>query len=109
MKCKIKRDIFSLFTVYKCEGCKYKNLDEFHYIGRNVIGIYYIFDNCLDLDIDKERLSFFNEKLKRLMLDAINNQNEIFMCMVDNIKLEDYYEVFDKVIDENLSVQIIVL
>ncbi len=98
-----------MFQVFECSDCKCKRNDEFIYIGRNVIAIYYLFDNCVDLEIDKELLVQDLDKFKVLIKDAILHQNEIFFCFLDDFKLEDYYDVFDKIIDEDLSVQIVVM
>jgi len=109
MRCKPKRNIFNLFQVLTCENCPNKRNDEFIYIGRNVIAIYYVFDSCLDLEIDKDLIFPNVEKLKILLKDAILNQDKIFMCMLEDFDLENYYDVFEKVLDEGLSVQIIVI
>lgn len=109
MKCGVKRNIFSLFTVYNCRGCKYKKDDEIIYIGRNVIAIYHLFDECINLEIDKDLLVCDNEKLILLLKDAIKYQDEIFFCFLDDFKLDNYYDVFEKIIDENLSIQIITM
>ena len=109
MKCKIKRSIFNLFDVFTCDGCKYKKEDEFIFLGRNVIAIYHLFDNCLNLEIDKDLIVSKNEKIKLLLKDAINNQNDIFFCFLDDFRLDNYYDVLEKVTDDNLSVQIITM
>ena len=74
-----------------------------------MIAIYYVFDSCLDLEIDKDLIFPNVEKLKILLKDAILNQDKIFMCMLEDFDLENYYDVFEKVLDEGLSVQIIVI
>lgn len=109
MKCNLKRSIFTLFEVFNCENCKYKQNDEFIYIGRNVIGIYYLFDDCLNLEMDKELLIGDSSKLKLLLRDAIINQEEIFLCLLEDFKLSFYYDEFEKILDAGLSVQIITL
>ena len=109
MKCKKKRNIFTLFEMFICNACKYKAEDEFIYIGRNVIAIYHLFDNCLNLDIDKDLLVSDNEKLKLLLMDAIKHQDEIFFCFLEDFNLDNYYDVLENICDENLSIQIITM
>lgn len=109
MKCRQKRNVFTLFDVFSCDGCKYRRDDEFIYIGRNVIGIYYLFDTCINLEIDKDLLVCDLDKLKLLFKDVVKYQDEIFFCFLEDFRLDNYYEVFDKIIDENLSIQIVTM
>lgn len=109
MKCTVKRNIFNLFDVFTCHGCKSKKEDEFIFLGRNVIAIYHLYDNCLNLEIDKDLIVSENEKLKLLLKDAIKNQNDIFFCFLEDFRLDNYYEVLEKVTDDDLSVQIITM
>jgi len=109
MKCSKKRNIFTLFEVFTCDDCINKSKDEFIYIGRKVIAIYQLFDNCLNLEIDKDLLVSYNEKLILLLKDAIKHQKEIFFCFLDDFKLDNYYDVLEKITDEGLSVQIITM
>lgn len=74
-----------------------------------MIAIYHLYDNCLNLEIDKDLIVSENEKLKLLLKDAIKNQNDIFFCFLDDFRLDNYYEVLEKVTDDNLSVQIITM
>ncbi|MCK9471202.1 MAG: hypothetical protein WC006_03565 [Bacilli bacterium] len=109
MKCIIKRNIFNLFEFFSCTGCKNKKEDEYIYIGRNVIAIYHLFDNCINLEIDVDFLVYDNPKLKLLLRDAIKYQDEIFFCFLEDFKLDNYYEMFEKIIEDNFSIQIITM
>lgn len=109
MKCMKKRTIFNLFDVLTCSNCINKKEDEFIMLGDNVIAIYYLFDNCSSLDVDKELLTFDLKKLKLLLKDAIFNQDKIFLLFLEDFKLENFYDVFDKIIDEKLDIQVITL
>ena len=109
MKCEVKRNIFNLFNIFTCEACNYKKEDEFIYLGRNVIAIYHLFDGCLNLEIDKDLIVPENQKLKLLLKDAIKYQGDIFFCFLDDFRLDDYYDVLEKIIDDGLSVQIITM
>lgn len=74
-----------------------------------MIAIYHLFDECINLEIDKDLLVCDNEKLILLLKDAIKYQDEIFFCFLDDFKLDNYYDVFEKITDENLSIQIITM
>ena len=109
MQCIKKRNIFTLFDVYSCEGCSKRSKDEVIYIGRNVIAIYQLFDNCLNLELDKDVLLMDSKKLKLLLKDAIKHQDEILFCILEDFHLDNYYDIFEDIINDDLSIQIVTI
>jgi|SRR5690554_3825354 len=107
MKCKQRRTIFDLFSVYTCQGCKYKREDELIVIGKQTVAIYYISDNCPFAEKDNEYFLSASKKLRLLFKDAIINYEKIMLFFFEEFNAEKYYEVFEKIMDADLSVQVI--
>jgi hypothetical protein len=107
MNCIKKRTVFDLFEVYKCDKCNYHKKDEFIYIGNNIVGIYHLFNNCKYLILDVDYLIFDSKKLKILLKDAILNYENILLIFVEEFRIEPFYDIFSKILDSGLSIQII--
>ncbi|HEY8395157.1 MAG TPA: hypothetical protein VIK96_00090 [Bacilli bacterium] len=107
MNCKKKRTFFNLFQIYDCGNCFYQKEDEFFFIGNTNISIYYLFQDCPHLEIDKEYLYFFSKKLKRILLDAVIHQEEILLVFIEDFELSRYYHLIEQLLDFGLSLQII--
>lgn len=76
-------------------------------IGKNNIGIYHLFRDCPQVPICKDALYYDHPKLRRLLLEAVRHQEEIFLLFVEEFRFSAYYEIFDRVLDSGLSIQII--
>jgi pyoverdine/dityrosine biosynthesis protein Dit1 len=81
--------------------------DEFIIIGNNNVSIYHLFEDCPHLEIDKDYLYFYSQKLKRLMLDAIIYQEEILLIFIEEFFLEKHFDIIEKLLEVGLSIQII--
>lgn len=108
MNCKPKRTIFEFLQIYSCDNCKYQKEDEFIYIGSKLIGIYYPVINCPHLK-DEQYFIDNNLRLNKLLLEACLYQNEIFFLWFDNFKLNYYYSIFEAIIEEDYSIQILII
>ncbi len=109
MKCVRKRTVFDLLSVYTCAGCEYRREDELIVIGRQVIAVYYLGDNCPHLPERDDYALSGSSKLRLLLKDAISHDNEIMLFLFEQFNLRDYYDLFEKIMDEGLSVQVICL
>ncbi|MDD4389080.1 MAG: hypothetical protein PHV87_07740 [Bacilli bacterium] len=107
MKCNRKRTVFDLLSVYTCEGCKHQRKDELIVIGNQVIAIYYLSDNCPHLSTDNDYLVLESKKLSLLFKDAIIYNKQIMFFFFEEFKLEKHYELFEKIMDDGLSIQVI--
>ena len=107
MKCNHKRTIFDLFSVYTCEGCKHQRKDELIIIGNQLIAIYYLSDNCPHVETNDDYFLIGSNKLRLLLKDAIVYHNQIMLFFFEEFKLEKYYDLFEKIMDDGLSIQVI--
>jgi len=107
MKCKKKRTVFELFEIFTCENCQFKKEDKQIIIGNNLISIYHLFNNCEAIEIDVDYLIFDCIKLKILLKDAIIYDSEIMFIFIEDFNLEQYYDVFSGILDNELSIQIV--
>ncbi|NLD26702.1 MAG: hypothetical protein GX661_05000 [Acholeplasmataceae bacterium] len=107
MNCREKRSFFNIFTIFDCRSCPFQKEDENLIIGENNIGIYHLFRDCPQVPINKDDLYYDHPKLRHLLMDAIRYQEEIFLLFVEEFRLSSYIEVFDKILDSGLSIQII--
>ncbi len=107
LECRQKRTFLNPFWISNCSNCPYRKEDETILIGNNSISIYSLFNDCINLEINKDDLYFNSKKLKRLLLDAVLFQERIFLIFCEDFQISKYYEVFEKVLETGLSIQII--
>ena len=95
---KERRNIFSLFKVYLCDTCEYKQNDEFFVIGTNAFYIYCI-NGCDKTEINDD-LIIISGKLKLLLRDfCLHYQNNILLWM-DSLDPLEYYESSFEILSE---------
>lgn len=99
VKCGRKRTVFDLLSVYTCAGCEYRREDELIVIGRQVIAVYYLGDNCPHLPERDDYALSGSSKLRLLLKDAISHDNEIMLFLFEQFNLRDYYDLFEKIMD----------
>ncbi|HHZ18102.1 MAG TPA: hypothetical protein GX390_02320 [Acholeplasmataceae bacterium] len=108
MKCNKKRTVFDLFNVYTCDDCPRRREDELIVIGRQAIAVYYLGDDCPHLDKDDYALSA-SAKLRLLLKDAVAYDDQIMLFVFDRLEMRAYYDLFESILDDGLSVQVILL
>ncbi|MDD3106555.1 MAG: hypothetical protein PHP65_01970 [Bacilli bacterium] len=109
MDCNQKRTLLNLWEISSCEKCKHYIRDEHFTIGNQTIGIYHVFSGCQLL---KEKNDYFlshSKKLRILLKDAIMYQDKIFLLFVENLILNQFYDIFSQIMDHGFHVQIITL
>lgn len=109
IKCYKKRNIFELTSIFKCGACPYKAKDEEIYLGGKPFYLYFLFDRCPSLLVDREELLNSSLKLKVLLKDAVKYQEDIFFIFEDDLKIEEYLNIIEAISDTGLSVQIVII
>ncbi|MGD9604709.1 MAG: hypothetical protein AB7V00_00975 [Bacilli bacterium] len=107
MYCYNKRTFLNIWEIAKCDRCPFFVSDEQIVIGNKTIGIYHIFSGCKLLKEINDDSIAFSSKLRLLMKDAIIYQKEIFLFFIEDFSLNDYLDVFSKILDAGFHVQII--
>ena len=109
-KCNQTRTMFNLFQIYNCHNCDKFKEDEFIKIGNQIIAIYYIFNQCEFLGINKDVLVYNSKKVKILLKESIINDKNIFLFFVDGFfEIDKYFNLFERIMDNDLDIQIITL
>ena len=107
MKCKKIRTLFNLFEVFDCKNCRHNLEDEHFLIGHYYVSIYHLFNQCEVLGINYDDLIYNSKKLKFLLKDAISYNDKIFLIFIENFQIETYFEIFERILDNDLNIQII--
>ncbi len=107
---KEKRNLFGILKEYDCRNCPYFLNDEEIKIGYKSIKIYYLVNECI---YNKKEI-IYNKKSKLIFKDiyidqTINrNDNNIFLWLDKNDKLNRYYDIFNYFLNNNYNIFIII-
>lgn len=86
MKCRKKRTLFDLLTIYKCDNCPNYLLDEYIVIEGVKINIYYLASRCKEIEYDDCYVAF-NNNIKVFLKEGILNYSKITMIWITKDEL----------------------
>ena len=101
--CKQRRTLFNILKVFSCNECKFLDCDEYYVIGDLNLNIYYINNKCILNGKSEDPL-----KLKILLKDAINCNNDNLIVWLDKFDFGKDESLIYDLLSFDLDVQIIV-